>query len=130
MRQDTFRVREVVRYEVRHDMSDSRFAGSDSIGLFRSLKAANNVAALLASDKTNATLIQLTEAKPTWLSIEDVQPGRNVEVLCLCRRNDGSAAFEVASITAGGWTSSSSDGYVRHTITHWMPVPPEPGNAD
>lgn len=63
---------------------------------------------------------------PNWISIEDIQPGRDIEVLCLCRRNDGGVAHEVASLGSCGWTSSSSDGYVRHTITHWLPIPPEP----
>lgn len=122
MRKDEFRVQEVVRYEVRHTMSDARFAGSDSIGLFHSAKTANKVAALMVSATPGSTLIQ-SPPDLGWFSTEDVQPNPEIDVLVCSIREYGGVYFDVAAIFGGFWKDRTGR---PCEVTHWLPIPPAP----
>ena len=63
-----------------------------------------------------------------WISVEEKLPEAGRYVVCIAKRNPFSRFMPmVARIEKNGWANPITEQYISE-VTHWMPLPPAPGD--
>ena len=65
-----------------------------------------------------------------WISVDDELPEVGGYVVCIAKRNPFSRFMPmVARIEKNGWANPITEQYISE-VTHWMPLPQPPEEAD